>query len=289
MQKTKPFMMVIMVLRFIAIFFLIVISSVKTAGRLNTEGFDAVVQGIPLWNPGNFMSVFGNAVFLFGIHHYLPSMVSPLEPQKSAPSVIRRAFGSCFSLIILVCLTAMTAWGGEEAEKCSKHLGGHFCKVQPLYNLNFQPLDFAGGWLGLFIVAYPSMAISAIPIAAITTRNTMGQALGIPPAPADKPCTLSNVLLTLAVLLPPFGVALVTRNVQAVIKYVGSYAGLTVAMLCPLVLVIKARDILDMFKGKDKYVKRPLKSPFGHRRYYRLVTTFYSVSLVLVSYKLLFC
>jgi len=94
------------------------------------------------------------------------------------------------------------------------------------------------------------------------------------------------VLLTLVVLVPPFGVALITRNVQAVIKYVGSYAGLTVAMLCPLVLLIKSRDALDMYKGADKYVKRPLKSKFGHRRYYRLVVAFYAISLVLVSYQL---
>ena len=55
-------------------------------------------------------------------------------------------------------------------------------RIQPLYNLNFAPLSLGGGAVALFLLAYPAMAIASIPIAAITTRNTMGQWLGITPA-----------------------------------------------------------------------------------------------------------
>lgn len=63
-------------------------------------------------------------------------------------------------------------------------------KIQPLYNLNFSSLSLGGGSVALFLLAYPAMAIASIPIAAITTRNTMGQWLSIKPADPDKPYTL---------------------------------------------------------------------------------------------------
>merc|ERR1712232_518733 len=131
------------------------------------------------------------------------------------------------------------------------------------------------------------MAIASIPIAAITTRNTMGRWLGIPAADPNAPYTPSNIGLTLLVLVPPFGVALITTNVQAVIKYVGSYAGLTVAILCPLILLVRMRRALGLERKTDK-IKRPLKSPFANPIGYVTVVIFYCIAFVLVTKKLFF-
>merc|ERR550534_280625 len=178
------FTVAIMVCRFVAIFVMLAIGVMKSVERIQTEGSEAVMAHVPLWAPGNFMAVFGNAIWLFGLHMYLPSMISPLEPQSKAPCVILTAFVSVFVLLVLVCGSALVAWGGETDAKCSAHPGGHFCKIQPLYNLNFVPLDWLGGAVAIFITAYPAMAIASIPIAAITTRNTMARWLGIAqPAP----------------------------------------------------------------------------------------------------------
>ena len=69
----------------------------------------------------------------------------------------------------------------------------HTCsgRIQPLYNLNFAPLSLGGGAVALFLLAYPAMAIASIPIAAITTRNTMGQWLGI--QAADPEASASRI------------------------------------------------------------------------------------------------
>lgn len=286
LQKTKRFTMVIMVLRFTAIFLLILVSSVRAARRWRDEGCASMLHGLPLWRSENFMAVFGNAVFLFGIHHYIPGMIAPLEPQRMAPRVIGTAFCICYGLIVLVCATAMLAWGGESHSTCSSKPGGHFCTIQPIYNLNFAPLDWAHGTLGLFILTYPTMAIASMPIAAITSRNTLGRWLGLPAADPEKPYAPTNVLLTLAVLVPPFSVALVTTDVQAVIQYVGGYSGLTVAILCPLILVIRFRRALKIERATDG--QRLLKSPFANRFGYFTVIVFFVLAFVLVTKKLFF-
>lgn len=288
LQNTKKVTMVVMVCRFTAIAILVLVGSIKSMERMQTEGVDAVVKSIPLWKPDGFVGVFGNAIFLFGLHHYMPSMISPLEPQHRAPCVIMSAFLCCFLLLVAICLTALTAWNAETELECSARPGGHFCKIQPLYNLNFGPLSWGGGSVALFLLSYPAMAISSIPIAAITTRNTMGKWLNIPPPDPDAPYTATNIALTLAVVVPPFVVASLTQDVQVVIQYVGGYAGLSVSYVCPLILLVRCRQALRLDQPDFANVERPLKSPFGNMCGYTIVVICYVFALVMVTKKLFF-
>merc|ERR1711920_975724 len=132
------------------------------------------------------------------------------------------------------------------------------------------------------------MAIASIPIAAITTRNTMSRWLGIALPDPDQPFTASNVAMTLVVLVPPSAVALITKDVQSVIKYVGGYAGLTVAVICPLILLVSSRRKLRLNIAEEKRRDRPLKSPFGNLCGYACVVLFYLVALALVTKQLFF-
>lgn len=288
LQNTKKVTMVVMVFRFTAIAILVLVGSIKSMERMQIEGVDAVVKNIPLWKPDGFVGVFGNAIFLFGLHHYMPSMISPLEPQHRAPCVIMSAFLCCFLLLFAICLTALTAWSAETEMQCSARPGGHFCKIQPLYNLNFGPLSWGGGSVALFLLSYPAMAISSIPIAAITTRNTMGKWLNIPPPDPDAPYTATNIALTLAVVVPPFVVASLTQNVQVVIQYVGGYAGLSVSYVCPLILLVRCRQALRLDQPDFASINRPLKSPFGNQCGYTIVVICYVFALVMVTKKLFF-
>lgn len=249
-----------------------------------------------MWNIGEFASVYGNAVFLYGLHQYLPSMVSPLEKQTQAPWVILAAFLICYVIILSVCATAMVAWGGEAHGSCSTYPGGHFCQIQDIYSLNFAPVSQGHGAVSLFLVTYPAMAVASIPIAAITLRNTMGRCLDLPPADPNNPYTRSNTAMTLGVLLPPFAVAFFTEDVQAVIKYVGGYAGLTTATFFPVLLVWRGRRMLDQSvseRGTDSVPlrddrDRPLKSPCAGLGGYAVVVTFYLASLLFVTKQLFF-
>jgi len=288
LQKTKKFTIGIMILRFLAIGIILVVASVKSFQRISTEGFSNVVQSIPMWRPEGFVAVFGNSIFLCCLHHYLPSMISPLDPQEKAPGVIMKAFSICYLLMIAICTTALMAWNAETSPECSSDPGGNYCRIQPLYNLNFAPLAWGDGVVALFLLAYPAMALSAIPIAAITTRNTVGQWLGIAPPDPEAPYTTSNILLTLSVVVPPFTVALLTTDVQAVIQYVGGYAGLSVSFIVPLILLRKCRQALSLDRPHFKGLYRPLKSMFGNRCGYLLVVLAYLFALVLVTKKLFF-
>jgi hypothetical protein len=295
-QKTKRFTMGIMVVRFIAIACLLLISSIFAGRRIHREGWPAVQSQLPLWNTEAFASVYGNAVFLYGLHQYLPSMVSPLEDQKRAPWVILSAFLICYVIILSVCALAMVAWGGEEHDSCSTYPGGHFCRIQDIYSLNFAPVSQGHGVVSLFLVTYPAMAVASIPIAAITLRNTLGRCLDLPPADPNKPYTKSNIAMTLGVLLPPFMVAFFTENVQAVIKYVGGYAGLTTATFFPVLLVWRGRRMLEQSVTERETDatplrddrNRPLKSPCAGCGGYAVVMTFYLVSLLFITKQLFF-
>lgn len=296
MQKTKKFTMGIMVVRFIAIACLLIISSIFAGQRIQREGWTTVQNQLPLWNTGEFASVYGNAVFLYGVHAYLPSMVSPLETQTRAPWVIISAFVICYLIILSVCALAMVAWGGEEHASCSTYPGGHFCRIQDIYSLNFAPVSQLHGAMSLFLVTYPAMAVASIPIAAITLRNTTGRCLGLPPADPNRPYAKTNVAMTLGVLLPPFVVAFFTENVQAVIKYVGGYAGLTTAMFFPVLLVWRGRRMLEQSAAERETDtapisddrNRPLKSVCAGSVGYAVVLTFYLVSLVFITRQLFF-
>ena len=133
------------------------------------------------------------------------------------------------------------------------------------------------------------MAIASIPIAAITTRNTMGQWLQVKPPDPEAGVSLCSKTgcLTLAVLVPPFTVALITTDVQAVIQYVGGYAGLSVSFLCPMILLIRCRQILHLEKVNDS-TKRPLKSRFANTAGYTVVTMLYLFALYMVTKRLFF-
>jgi len=288
LQKTKKFTVVIMIFRFLAIGIILLVGCFRSAQRFSAEGFTNVVQSIPMWKPEGFVSVFGNAIWMGCLHHYLPSMISPLEPQREAPGVIIKAFSVCYMLMLGICATALVAWHSETNSECSSDPGGHYCKIQPLYNLNFAPLAWGDGVVALFLLAYPAMAIAAIPIAVITTRNTLGQWLGIPPPDPESPYTTSNILLTLSVVVPPFTVALITTDVQAVIQYVGGYAGLSVSFIVPLILLRKCRQALHLDRPHFKGLDRPLKSIFGNRCGYLVVVLAYLFALALVTKKLFF-
>ena len=84
LQNTKAFTVVIMWCRFLAIAILLLVGIYKCIERLERESLGSILQDVPLWKPSGFVAVFGNSVFLCGIHHYLPSMISPLKEQTQA-------------------------------------------------------------------------------------------------------------------------------------------------------------------------------------------------------------
>jgi len=283
LQKTKKLTVFIMSFKFLAITLFMVVSTSRTLQRYQeVGGLTPLLDTLPMWDVSAFPMVFGNTVFMFCQHHMLPSMVAPVSPQEKIPRVIFAAFCMIYVFVLSVNVTALVAWSEEQFSVCSNTAGGHFCTIQPMYNLNFAPLTWADGIVGIFIVAYPAMGIANFPVQVITTRNTVHQMLGLKPLDPSRPTEVSNLSLLLGVLLPCFGVALVTQDVQVMIKYVGGYAGLTIAFLFPILLVAGGRVQLEDLAS----VERPLKSRFANPLGYAAVFIFYMVALVIITIKL---
>lgn len=283
LQKTKRFTKAIMVLKFIAMFLFIVVAMKKTVAAWQLEG-TAIFNRIPVWNSEYSTLVFGNSVFLFCQHHMLPSMTAPMRPQARIPHVIGAGFVLITAFSCLINFTALVAWTSETMDVCSAKAGGHFCTIQPMYNLNFAPLSWLDGLVGVYIVAYPAMSTANFPVQAITTRNTLSLLLGLEASDPAKPLAAQNLVLLLAVLLPPFAVALVTTDVQTMIQYVGGYAGLTIGFLFPMLLVMYGRGLLNAATSDS----RPLKTCFANPLGYSAVLMFYLGAIALVTQKLFF-
>lgn len=286
LQKTKKFTLVLMALRCLAIIFMLAASTQRAVERWQQLGSDVVLRQLPLWKPEEFMAVFGNAVCLFALHHYIPSFVAPLQNQTQAPRVISTAFILSFTVGSAIGVAGVLAFGAESAPRCEA--GSGFCKVQPLFNLNFVSLDWAGGAVGTFVVMYPALAIASIPIVAITARNTWNQVFGWSPPSANNPYTASNILVVLSVLVPTFVFAALTKDIQAVMKYVGAYFALTLAYLCPVVMVVGLRHKLHLDLPPDAYLRRPLKSPLANIAGYAIVVGFWGLSISLSTKTLFF-
>lgn len=287
LQKTKIFTCIIMASRLLALAIMLVVSYQMCIARVQDVGLATALSRIPLWNPAGFVPVFSNAFFLFCIHHYVPSMMAPLDPQEKAPCVASGAYLTIAILVVTLCAAALVAFSPESGGACAASDWGQSCQILPLYNFNFSFLTWGGGTVALFLVAYPSLGLASLPVAVITTRNTLSKVLGLPATSSDKPFTRSNLLLTVAVLSLPTLVALVTEDVQAVVKYTGSYGGLSVALLCPVLLLVKFRTALHLDKAEADY-PRPLKSLFAGPVGYVAVLIFYVLALVLVTVKLFF-
>jgi len=260
-QKTKTFTMIVMIVRFIAMV-LMLSAAFERVVHEEMDIFDAV-SDLPQWNTERFSIVFGNCVYVFSLHHCLPSMIAPLKHQGDSPCVVFIAFAIVVLLMVMLSATAMLAYGTE---------------VQSFYNQNFEHLNWLHGSIGLFILAYPTMAISTMPASAITLRNTLGKLLGALPPDPDAPVSVATMLLTAGVLVPPFGMAYITRDITVILKYTGGYFGLTVSYALPLVLVIYGRRRLSTMTNPASFTWR-LKSPFANWPTYAAVLGFYALSL----------
>mmetsp|Transcript_63240 Transcript_63240/g.150837 ORF Transcript_63240/g.150837 Transcript_63240/m.150837 type:complete len:523 (+) Transcript_63240:82-1650(+) len=265
LQKTKVFTLVVLIVRFVAMLAILLAACSKFLrdAEYSAAEIEDSVASLPRWNSEHFGLVFGNTVYVFTLHHALPSMIAPLETQGDSPCVLLSAFFMVVLIMVVLSLTAMLAFGADLA---------------PFYNINFSSLSWLHGLVGLFIVAYPTLAISTVPTSAITLRNTLGKLFKVAPPDPEEPLTRSTVMLTASVLLPPFIIAFITRDIRALVSCVGGYFGLTVSYAVPLLLIITGRKKLSGLTNPRTFTWR-LKSSFGHPVVYVMVLIFYFAAL----------
>jgi len=201
--------------------------------------------GVPLADPSGLPSLFANAVLAFMVHHSLPGFLAPLQDQNDAHKAVGIAYAGAYVTYLLLGTTALFAFGRN---------------VPQLYNLAFA--SFPLGAVSEFLCGYPLMLLAVYPIVGISFRNNFLGALGLPPPNPKGPVAAKDVVATAVASLPPLGVAYVTSNVQGIVKIFAGYFGLSLMLVMPCVLVIKARRAIpaseEAFPLKSRWASTPI-------------------------------
>ena len=162
-------------------------------------------------------------------HHSIPSIVAPIRSKDKLKSLFAYDYICIALFYLLLSLTAVFT----------------FDKFQDLYTLNFHPKTACltpavdvPQVLGYFIVLFPVFTLSSsFPIIGITLRNNLETVL--------KSCfkihRRQRIILVIAVLLVPCTVSLITENINFLVGFTGSYAGVAVQYVVPALLVYNAR------------------------------------------------
>lgn len=163
-------------------------------------------------------------------HHSIPSIIAPIRKKDKLASLFAYDYICIALFYLLLSLTAVFT----------------FNTFEDLYTLNFRPktqcLDTdicAPKVLAYFIALFPVFTLSSsFPIIGITLRNNLETVI--------KSCIKDikpkqRIILVLFVLILPCTISVVTENINFLVGFTGSYAGVAVQYVIPALLVYNAR------------------------------------------------
>jgi hypothetical protein len=162
-------------------------------------------------------------------HHSIPSIIAPIRSKNKLKKLFAYDYICIALFYLLLSLTAVFT----------------FDKFEDLYTLNFRPATRCGTSdvtvptvLAYFIILFPVFTLSSsFPIIGITLRNNLETVL--------KSCVRiqrkQRVILVICLLLLPCTVSIITENINFLVGFTGSYAGVAVQYVIPALLVYNAR------------------------------------------------
>ena len=163
-------------------------------------------------------------------HHSIPSIIAPIRSKNKLKSLFAYDYICIALFYLLLSLTAVFT----------------FSSFEDLYTLNFRPQTNCTAHsdvkvpkaLSYFIVLFPVFTLSSsFPIIGITLRNNLETIL--------KTCVRiqrkQRIILVICLLLLPCTVSIITENINFLVGFTGSYAGVAVQYVIPALLVYNAR------------------------------------------------
>ncbi|XP_015182465.1 PREDICTED: transmembrane protein 104 homolog [Polistes dominula] len=265
-QKTKYLQLLTSAMRWLAFTIMIVYAVRKliiNGPRGNPPLAD--VTGIP--------SLFGACVYSFMCHHSLPALVAPIANK----STLNRSLALDYVLIaffyLLLALTGAFAF---------EHL-------DDLYTLDFGPRGSGDCSkssnifmliIEYFLALFPVFTLStSFPIIAITLRNNL-QSLFLYDDTSYNFC-LRKLIFPILAILPPYLIAMSTKDLSKLVGITGSYAGTCIQYLIPTFLVYYARKKTNKIIGLG--VINKFASPFASNFWLIFVTVWAIACMILVS------
>ncbi|EZA56474.1 hypothetical protein DMN91_010240 [Ooceraea biroi] len=265
-QKTKYLQLLTSGMRWLA-FTIMIVYALKNLFLYGPRGDPptASLAGIP--------GLFGACVYSFMCHHSLPALVSPIANK----SMLNRFLALDYMLIaffyLLLALTGAFAF---------EHL-------DDLYTLDFGPRGSGDCsksnnifmlLLEYFLALFPVFTLStSFPIIAITLRNNL-ESLFLNEDASYNLCLWKLVFPFLAVI-PPYLIAMSTKDLSILVGITGSYAGAGIQYLIPTFLVYYARQKTNKVIGLG--VVNKFASPFSGRCWLIFVVVWAIACMILVS------
>lgn len=206
-------------------------------------------------------------------HHSLPALVAPIVNK----SMINRFLG--FDYILIASFYLLLALTGAFA----------FERLDDLYTLDFSPRGLGDCsknenilmvFIEYFLALFPVFTLStSFPIIAITLRNSL-QTLFLNEDISYNIC-LRKLVFPLLAVIPPYLIALTTKDLSILVGITGSYAGVGIQYLIPTFLVYYARQKTNRLIGLG--VINNFSSPFSSRFWLFFVIIWAIASMILVS------
>lgn len=222
------------------------------------------VSGIP--------SLFGACIYSFMCHHSLPALVAPIANKSTLTRFLALDYLLIAIFYLLLALTGAFAF---------EHL-------DDLYTLDFSPHGSGDCskssnmffiLIEYFLSLFPVFTLStSFPIIAITLRNNL-QSLFLN-EDTSYSC-LRKIVFPILAVLPPYMIAMSTKDLSILVGITGSYAGAGIQYLIPTFLVYYARQKTNKVIGLG--VRNKFASPFSSNFWLIFVTVWAVACMILVS------
>ncbi|KAK2588254.1 hypothetical protein KPH14_004284 [Odynerus spinipes] len=265
-QKTKYLQLLTSGIRWLA-FTIMIVYAVR---KLASDG----AQGNPqLANISGIPSLFGACVYSFMCHHSLPALVAPIVNKSTLNRSLAFDYVLIASFYLLLALTGAFAF---------EHL-------DDLYTLDFGPRGSGDCSkssnifmliIEYFLALFPVFTLStSFPIIAITLRNNL-QSLFLYEDTTYNFC-LRKLIFPILAVLPPYLIAMSTKDLSKLVGITGSYAGTGIQYLIPTFLVYYARKKTNKVIGLG--VINKFASPFSSNFWLIFVIVWAIACMFLVS------
>lgn len=273
------------VMRWVAFAAMISLAVKKIIENTRDPTVDIQVNLIDVERVPNF---FGVCIYAFMCHHSLPSIITPMRRKENFKRIFVSAYLCIMVFYLLLSTTAVFAFGSN---------------LDDFYTLNFAPQSSDESNTLLLIVDYylalfPVFTISAsFPIIGITLRNNLkslyyfvhhkdsSESL-IPadePLPSNQKNYFVSIVLPLVTLIPPMIISLITHDLQLLVGFTGSYAGVAIQYIIPCCLVYFGRkEAVRVFRQNFQYT-HSFASPFRSKFWVYFVLLWANVSIVFVT------
>lgn len=222
------------------------------------------ISGIP--------SLFGACIYSFMCHHSLPALIAPIANKSTLTRFLALDYFLITFFYLILALTGAFAF---------EHL-------DDLYTLDFSPRGSGDCSksnnifivvIEYFLALFPVFTLStSFPIIAITLRNNL-QSLFF--GENTSYSCLRKITLPILAVLPPYMIAMSTKDLSILVGITGSYAGAGIQYLIPTFLVYYARQRTKKVIGLG--VVNKFASPFSSNYWLIFVIVWTIACMILVS------